>query len=232
MAGIITHLVIAKEILKLLPPGTVKEEGLFYIGSFAPDAIHARPGYVREDKKHTHFRDNIHDRHFAFEENLSIFHSRVTDFIQKNKNREDGLLDLYRGYMVHILTDELYVLTIRQEFTELMKSQNIDQTDKEYYHRIVTDMSRNDFLLLDRYEAIDEIREKLEKAKTYPIEGLISKEELCKCKKWVIQHHFIEKNEVLEPVYISYERTLKFIHRAAENIVKRLSTGESFPKIF
>ena len=79
---------------------------------------------------------------------------------------------------------------------------------------------------------VGESGEKLEKAKTYPIEGLISKEELCKCKKWVIQHHFIEKNEVLEPVYISYERTLKFIHRAAENIVKRLSTGESFPKIF
>ncbi|MDF2537818.1 MAG: hypothetical protein K0S76_839, partial [Herbinix sp.] len=113
MAGIFVHLVIAREIIKQLPKGVISEEDLFYAGSIAPDAIHAREGFVRAEKKHTHLRDDIPDMDFGMTENLALFHKRVSDFIINCTDEKDDLLDLYRGYVVHLLTDELFMLTVR-----------------------------------------------------------------------------------------------------------------------
>ena len=106
MAGTITHLAVAYEILKELPDGIITNQDLFYAGSLAPDTIHARKGFIRSDKKHTHLRDDIADMDFHTLENLTLFHNRVTDFINDNLVRKDDLIDLYRGYVVHLLTDE------------------------------------------------------------------------------------------------------------------------------
>lgn len=231
MAGIITHLVIAREMIKLLPKGTIKEEGLFYEGSFAPDAIHAREGFIREDKKHTHLRDNIPDKDFILEENRTLFYSRVADFILENQMRECGLLDLYRGYVVHLLTDELFVITIREEFCEIMAGMGIAQHDIEFFYNIVSDLNRIDDILVENYEGMDEIRKRLEKIKPYPIEGLLSENEIRDCNNWLLHNYFVEKHELLAPVYISYERTLDFIKMTAENIVIRLSEGGSLPRM-
>ena len=57
MAGTVTHLVIADQLLE---PLGINNPALFYCGSLAPDAIMAREGYQREMKRHTHFKDGIH----------------------------------------------------------------------------------------------------------------------------------------------------------------------------
>ncbi len=232
MAGVITHMVIAREVLKLLPEGTIQNQGLFYLGNLAPDAIHAREGYVRAHKKHTHFRDDIWDWDFEEEENQALYHHRLIDFINENKDREDGLLDLYRGYVAHILTDELFILTVRKEFCIIMDKQGISQDDKRFFEYIVTDMNRNDMLLVYNYEGSAEIRNCMEQVPIYPIPGYLTAQEINESRDWLIRRHFVEEHELIEPTYISYERTLDFIKSAAEMIVGKLSNGGSLPRMF
>lgn len=231
MAGVITHLVIANEILKLIPEGVIKDKGLFYLGSIAPDAVHSRENYIRIYKKHSHFRDEIPDKDFHKPENYKIYLERLINFIRRNVSRNDELIDLYRGYVVHIITDELFVLSVRQEFCDTMIKYGIEQDNSLFFKYIVNDMTRNDMLLLSSYEEIETIRNEIEKAAVYSIEDYVSSQELSDCRDWLIRHHFIEKRDIIMPVYISFDRTLSFINWAAEEIVTRLHRGSQLPKI-
>ncbi|HHV12051.1 MAG TPA: hypothetical protein GXX75_17395 [Clostridiales bacterium] len=231
MAGVITHMVIAKEMLKLLPEGTIQNLDLFYLGTLAPDAVHARIGYERAHKKHTHFRDGIPDSDFELPENYALYRKRLRDFISCNRERTDGLLDLYRGYVVHILTDELFVLSIRKEFCKRMECLEIGQEDRRFFEAIVTDQNRNDLLLVYGYEDMEELRKHMEEAAIYPVEGMVSEQELEDSRVWLIDHHFIKKHELLQPAYITYDRTLDFIYSAAERIVNMMSGEEDLPKM-
>ncbi len=227
MAGVITHMVIAREIIKRLPKDTIREECLFYLGNLAPDAIHAREGYVRAYKMHTHFRDDIRDSEFELPENRQNFYNRLADFIEKHKDRSDNLFDLYFGYAAHVLTDELFMLTIRKEFCTLMERQGIAQTDHRFFEYIIGDMNRNDLLLTQYYEDMKEVKEKLLQIKTYPVENYISDQEMHDCLEWMIKRHFDEGDEPEQPIYISYQRTLSFIHEAAEYIICKLTEAGS-----
>ncbi len=232
MAGVMTHMIVAREINKRLPEGTITNMGLFYLGNLAPDAIHAREGYIRDFKKHTHFREDIKDSEFAQEENRNLFHKRLMNFIKEHCDNTDELHDLYRGFVTHNLTDELYVLTVREEFCRIMEKQGISQSSPQFFEYVVADMTRNDILLTHNYEGIDEIRICLEQVPVYPVEGYLTAKEMNICKDWLIFQHFYKKNEVLQPRYISYERTMEFIAMAADDIVKRLSEDICFPKMF
>ncbi len=230
MAGVITHMVVAREIAKRLPKGTIQDMGMFYLGNLAPDAIHAREGYIREFKKHTHLRDDIPDKDFESEINRNIFHSRVKEFILNYRNREGGLLDLYRGYICHILTDELFVLNCRKDFCIQMEKQGVVQSDPIFFEYIVADMNRNDIMLIKNYEGSSEIKATLEQARVYPVIDYITEKEMQISKDWLLFQHFYIKSEEQPPRIISYESIIKFVHMAAEDIVKRLTDDSSFPK--
>jgi hypothetical protein len=232
MAGVITHMVVAREINKRLPEGTIQNMGLYYLGNLAPDAIHAREGYIRDFKKHTHLRDDILDKDFETESNRIIFHERVKQFILKYRDLEDGCLDLYRGYISHLLTDELFVLTRRKEFCEIMEQQGIGQGDPLFFEYIVADMNRNDLMLVKNYEGSDEIKKTLEQTPVMPVDHYISEKEMQISKDWLLYQHFYIKNEELQPRVITYDSMLQFVHMAADNIVNRLSDDKYFPKMF
>ncbi len=227
MAGVITHMVIAREIIKRLPKDTIREESLFYLGNLAPDAIHAREGYIRAFKKHTHFRDDILDADFELPENRQLFHKRLADFILKHKDGIDELYDLYLGYAAHVLTDELFMLTVRKEFCTMMEGQGIAQTDPGFFENIIADMNRNDLLLVRDYEDIQEVKEKLLKSPIKPIKDYISFQEMQDCMDWMIKRHFFEDHKLEQPVYISYQRTLHFVREAAEYVISKLTEAGS-----
>ncbi len=227
MAGVITHMVIAREVIKKLHPGAIRDESLFYLGNLAPDAIHAREGYIRAFKKHTHFRDDIPDSDFGLPENRELFLKRLADFIEQNKDRTDGLFDLYLGYAAHILTDELFMLTVRKEFCEVMMDQGIAQSDRRFFEYIVGDMNRNDLLLIKNYEEIEKVKEKLLQVSIRPVEHYISEQEMGDCMDWMMKRHFVEEQETLQPLYISYQRIMDFIQEAAEYVVRTLTEAQS-----
>ena len=232
MAGVITHMVIAKEIQKLLPEGMINNPGLYYLGVLAPDAIHAREGYIREYKRHTHFRDNIMDSEFEQEDNYSRYQERLMEFIHRNRDRRDGLVDLYRGYVVHIITDELFVLTIRKDFCKTMEQQGIGQYEQPFFDLIIGDMNRNDMLLAKNYPDIDEIKKCLEKVPIHGVEGYLSESEMRKSRDWLMQRHFSDQYDDAIPKYISYEKIVSFVHSATEIIIKKLSDDESSFRMF
>jgi hypothetical protein len=228
MAGLITHMVIAREMIKRLPKESIREEGLFYLGNLAPDAVHAREGYIRAYKKHTHFRDDIPDMEFEREEHQVVYRKRLEEFAVKNRERGDGLEDLYLGYVTHILTDELFIVTVRKEFCKVMEQMGISQDDHRFFEYIVRDMTRNDLLLVKYYEEMEIIRRCMEQVGIYQIEGLLSSQELKNSKEWLVSYHFTEEHEFLDPVYISYNRTLEFIQEAVRTITDKL-TGKDSP---
>jgi hypothetical protein len=227
MAGVITHMAIAREIIKLLPEGTIHDQGLFYLGNLAPDAIHAREGYVREYKKHTHFRDHIPDPEFELEENQKAYRKRIEEFVTNNRYREDGLKDLYRGYVSHILSDEWFMRTVRKEFCEVMDGLGIAQMDPRFFEYIVTDMNRNDLLLVKHYEEMNEIRQQLEKLSLQPVEDYLSLQEMKASMDWMLQRHFYDEHELTTPKYISYDRMRIYLVEAANYVVGRLSEKDS-----
>ena len=52
MSNTITHLAVAKEILKKCP-ALVKNEMVFYLGCIAPDTVTGKEGATRDDKKNS-----------------------------------------------------------------------------------------------------------------------------------------------------------------------------------
>jgi hypothetical protein len=228
MAGIITHLIIADEILKKIPMGLITNQDLFYAGSFAPDAIHEREGYIRADKKHTHLRDDILDKDFSNEENLMLFHNRVKDFITANIHRKGKQLDLYRGYVVHLLTDELFTLTVRQEFVCEMDKIGIAQNDRLFYTNILNDIFCIDFSLIKKYKSMEKIGKLLENMEPYSIDNYLTENELTRGRNWVLKNLFNQDNQNEEPLYISNERIVRFINEATQDIITRLSDGKMF----
>jgi len=232
MAGVVTHLAIAERIIDKLPNELIANKALFYAGSIAPDAIHARVDYVRADKKHTHLRDDIRDIDFCKDENITLFHNRVSKFINNNILGSDKLLDLYRGYVVHVLTDEMFMLTIRKEFANEMDRLGIEQSDKLFYSNIISDLNSNDFRLAKEYNQMKGICDLLENARPYCINGYLTEKELTVSRNWVMQKYFYQEHKNTEPIYISYDRVLKFIEETAQDIICKLSYGIMFPKIF
>lgn len=77
-----------------------------------------------------------------------ISHYRVTSFINDNMFKESNIIDLYRGYVVHLLSDEMFLLTVRPNFVTEMHKLCILTTDRLFYNKIIYDLDRLDFGLV------------------------------------------------------------------------------------
>lgn len=232
MPGPITHLAIANRIINALPDGVITNRGLFYAGSIAPDSIHGREGFVRADKKHSHMRDNITDVDFSKRENLTVFHNRVTSFINDNMSKENNIIDLYRGYVVHLLSDEMFLLTIRPNFVIEMDKLGIVPTDILFYNKIIYDLDSQDFRLLKDNSEMKDICNLLKNVELHCVDGYITEKESILGINWVIEKYFNQEHEGSEPIYIPYKKILTFIDETAHNIISRLSDGAMFPRMF
>ena len=123
MAGSVEHMAVAVELLRedQRQQGSflkLKDPIHFVLGNLAPDGIMSRKGYVRSMKMHTHFRDGIPDWEFTREDHQKVFHQRIRSFCVQMLSEHALDQDLYLGYVTHILTDEIFMKTIRQEFME------------------------------------------------------------------------------------------------------------------
>ncbi len=232
MAGIITHLAIANKIVNELPHGIITNKGMFYIGSIAPDLIRMREGFIRADKKHSHMRDNIADVDFNKKENITIFHNRVISFINNNISKENNIIDLYRGYVVHLLSDEMFLITVRPSFVAKMKTLGIEPTDILFRDKILYDLDSHDFKLVKDNSEMKDIFNLLKNVEPHCINGYITDKEITLGINWVLEKNLNQKHEASEPIYISYEEILTYIDETAHNIISRLSDGVIFPKIF
>jgi len=118
MPGAIVHLLVAKQVMDSLPALKSPDMGQVYAGVLGPDAIHAKADYQRQDKKATHLRQGIMDGDFHKDSKQEIFRSRLAAFVDQHIHGGKNDLDWYIGYYIHLVTDEVFLKTIRPTFID------------------------------------------------------------------------------------------------------------------
>lgn len=249
MAGSVEHLAVTIELLHI----DKKEDGSFLqlknpihfaLGNLAPDGIMSRKGYTRPMKMHTHFRDGIPDWEFTAASNLQLFHQRIRQFSEEMLSDSSLDRDLYLGYITHILTDEIFMKTVRPEFMKKIAVLGLTDRDAKTFEHFTYDVNQIDFRLGREYSGMDEMKGCLlceddcsiremrgvsgqeQPEKTYHIqtgtEGLqtavsdmITSQELTDSREWVRNFFFDQAPMPEKPVYYTYERALRFIEEAA-----------------
>lgn len=229
MAGTMVHLVIADMLAQkwaareiITPYGSTRVIYDYFIaGNICPDGIMARKGYVREMKKHTHFRDGIQDCDFHKRDNIALFHKRLESFMEDSFNsfKMDNIRSLYLGYWVHMLADEMFVIQIRPEFIKNISVTGLTEQNMEIFKYFSKDVDMIDFRIVNEYKGIQNIYNALSSIKPYEIRGMVTEEELTDSRNWILQYFFKTKHTgITEPVYISYNRMMEFINNAASKI--------------
>lgn len=159
MAGSVEHMAVAVELLRedQRQQGSflkLKDPVHFVLGNLAPDGIMSRNGYVRSMKMHTHFRDGIPDWEFTRADHQEVFHQRIHSFCVQMLSDPALDRDLYLGYVTHILTDEIFMKTIRQEFMEKIAAIGLTDRDAETFEYFTYDVNQIDFRLGREYPGI------------------------------------------------------------------------------
>ncbi|WP_455058193.1 zinc dependent phospholipase C family protein [Jutongia sp.] len=159
MAGSVEHMAVAVELLRedQRQQGNflkLKDPVHFVLGNLAPDGIMSRKGYVRFMKMHTHFRDGIPDWEFTRADHQEVFRQRIQSFCVQMLSDPALDRDLYLGYVTHILTDEIFMKTIRQEFMEKIAAIGLTDRDAETFEHFTYDVNQIDFRLGREYPGI------------------------------------------------------------------------------
>lgn len=240
MPGTILHLAIADKVYSILGDGVIKNLPLFFGGNIAPDAIHAKKEYQRADKKHSHLCDGIHLYGYGYPEKVQLFKDRINAFIEKYYTTAGEDRDLYLGYVVHLLVDEFYTLSVFERLENHLRNNGgnpnepgfrkkladeISDDPQEYNEAYVGffsetssvfDISANDYEF--KQNAVDV----LEAVWDYEIKGYISANEININKRWVINTFFKSKKVKSND---NRETAIKFVDLAAKNIIERLCKG-------
>lgn len=217
MAGTVTHLVIAD---KLLSHFDIKNPALFYCGNLAPDAVMARAGYVREMKKHSHFRDNIPTNDFHIEKYYHIYKKRFAEFKDRYLNKESKDYEWYLGYTVHILADEAFILTLRDRHVNNLIKSGIDASDKKYFAVFGHDVDLNDWRLVREYSFREKMPDILMQTDGIDMGEYVTLQELKSSKEFIINKNFVQKHEIEAPQVFKFEENEAFIQNVVQYIEK------------
>lgn len=234
MAGTIVHLVIADILSQVLKNRGIDtpyhitrlDSDYFIAGNICPDGIMARCNYVRDMKKHTHFRDGIMDYDFHKEENLALFRQRLSSFIKESMKilKTDSERSLYLGYWTHMVTDEKFMLEIRPEFLKNIAITGLTEYNMETFKYFSKDVDMIDFRLVNEYKGAERIYNALLHIKPYEIYGMITKDELTNSRKWILNYFFeTEHKNIVSPVYVSYEKMWQFINTTVKTIEDKIN---------
>lgn len=218
MAGVVVHLAVADEAFKVL---NIENAPLFYAGNVAPDCIHARKNYQREMKKHTHLRDGICDWDFVLEENLKLFHKRLDKFEKTYCNEGDDR-ELYLGYLTHLITDEMFMKTIRLRCAEEAENGGILQTDKRFFNYMMREVNGADILAVKEIDFTNDPVEVLRKSYGCYIRDYITSDEMRESMEWIINNYFSGKDNFEHPSFITIDMIKEFIKIAVNEICRRL----------
>lgn len=220
MAGTVVHLVVADRLLEKL---NIHNPALFFCGNLAPDAIMGRLNYEREMKNHTHFKDGQKPYDFRVKSNQEAYMVRLMDFAKDFLNRDDSNYELYLGYIVHILVDELYLLDYYEEFLLMLEQKGISFADEAFARSFVHDVDHVDWELVRNYRFKYPMPDILLSENGYDIPGWIEAKELEGSKRFIIDKNFLTPHEK-EPLQVaSFERNYSFIDLCVDSIPKILA---------
>lgn len=220
MAGTLMHLVIADRLLTQL---SIQNPALFYCGNLAPDAIMNREGYNRDMKRHTHFKDGIRLHELKEADNFQIYRARFLNFYQTYVKKEDPHYELFLGYVVHMLVDELYVLHFRDRYCNQLLSQGRPVDDPEFWPQFGKDVDRIDYALVQLYPFHYPMPETLLSENDYEIPGYITSKELEDSKNYIIQKLFRSAPDSEPLTIMNLQENLTFIEMCVIMIPQMLA---------
>lgn len=215
MAGTIVHLLITDGLMNRLDIENRKE---FILGSLAPDTIHAKPDYVRDDKRKSHLRLGIRDAHFHQPEKLDLFKSRVEAFRQHIKGEKK---DLFLGYLCHVMVDELYIMTIRRAYTKAKELEGHAYEDKCFYEQMIKESEYIDRALWKKYD-LNHYKSMVLTLPFQDILDLVPADYQKISVHWMVKNKFVDKTSI-QTEYITLYRIEAFIDMAIETLIDRLS---------
>ena len=199
------HLSVAEN----LKNENVDKTAEYYLGAISPDAVHMREDYKREHKTASHFAI----KNVGTAEKLAEFLEIL------NGTQEKDRKDFLKGYLVHILTDKLWLDTLYKDI--YLKNYQLDkaplQDERMAYYN---DTDQIDYMLYEKMPGRKEIFTKLENAKIFGIEGIVRAENVYLWRKRNITW-FNKECDHKNPVkYIKYDEVLSFASFAAAEIDK------------
>lgn len=207
---------------------TEYDRGMFISGAMAPDAIMSEKNYTRDMKMHTHFRDGIPDAEFSEKNNLSLFQKRLVEFADQrlngsyNNDNENEVyncnFEFYLGYIIHIMTDELFMLTCRPVFFEEAMKAGLDVNTPEIFKTFSADTDAVDFRLASENRHSGYIKKVLENVKGYSVPGLISAEAIEKSRIWALNRYYYNRPALFDAKYLTYDEMKRFIKNTAEDL--------------
>lgn len=222
MSGIVSHIAVGELILGKAGE-KIKDPEAFVVGNIAPDAVHSRENYKREMKKISHLRQGIVDSTFLQKDNLKLFHDRLEDFVKSFCVKTRADYDFMCGYAAHLVTDELFIRTVRQEYVGKMEKIGVYQDDIEFFYKITRDMNGTDYIIAKKYPFKTDPVLFLEKPEHFEVDGFVRVNEINLTMKWIAENYFEGENRFKSPVYLTYEEVCEFIDNSSEEVYKWLS---------
>ena len=226
MAGTVMHLVIADRLLDALG---IRDPALFYCGNLAPDAIMARENYVREMKNHTHFKDGMKPYTFRCEGNRSVYMARFTAFARAFLRQDDPQYELYLGYVVHMLVDELFLLDYYDDFLQALVRTGRHPADPDFSRSFVCDVDQVDWELARTWPFRHPMPDTLLQRDGYDIPGWITACEISASKRFIIDRDFVQVHEKQPLQVTTWEKNRAFIEHCVETVPALLKARFNIP---
>jgi hypothetical protein len=225
MAGTITHLVIADQVYGRLPAyfrNQITNVALYYCGNLAPDAIMARKHYVRSMKRHTHFKDDIRTNDLHLPDQFKLYRKRLEEFARRFLTKENPEYALYFGYVVHMLADEVFILSVRDVHVKQLLAVGKDPQDPQNFRVFGEDVDQNDWRLVEEYPFSCDILKTIQAENGYEIQDMITAEELASSKAFIIEKNFLTPHTLRETKDFTYAENRAYIQEAVDTILSYL----------
>lgn len=195
----------------------IEGSGDFLLGNISPDAIHTRPHTELQDKLSVHLAD-IPDQRFK----------RARQLFANNRNDGDDAhgFGFVGGYVTHLLTDHLWQELVIAPFHQQVPVTLAHSAKRKLYYR---ETDQNDFDLYHRMPWRGAVWAALSHTSPGDFEPFFTSAEITQWRDRVLKW-FDDggKEPKIEPVYISYDDTLRFIDRAAAEIKSVLEDWKAF----
>lgn len=190
------------------------------LGSLAPDAIHMRHGWTREDKVRVHLR--------RYDGTLN---PGVGSLLHYDSAAPQAQRDLAEGYVIHLLTDWLWLSDVVAELRSALGPVTLDALRAVYY----ADLDPLDAWLYQTKSWRPLVWKKLEAAEACDLPGLVTAEEIDGWRRRTLAWFDDRAGEsIADGRHISRARVEGFVARAGREmptLLVRLRRGEGIEPV-
>ena len=218
MAGQITHMAVAYNLMEPLSVHEAKEE--FILGSVAPDSVHFAEDYLPK-KVHSHLFENCGPWGDTQDYDQWIVNIRAfwNNYVLPEKDTAKKMF--YLGITVHCLTDYWNDLIIwRALQKKMIPPLTYDGFKEEYY----PESTRIDRYLFQHLDNADKIMELLKNSKEADFEDYLRKIDLTKMKDHLInvQYNLPDPIDVSAHKHYTRDMVFWFVDEAAKRVLEQI----------